>query len=94
MVCFISYLHNISIISKYLFIAPVEWLTLIIPFNGFQIYSEIRQGFFLTVLLTFWLFFAGEHSIVSRFPLNNEYILLYIHRIKVIIRVFGPMENI
>ncbi|CAF1221067.1 unnamed protein product [Rotaria sordida] len=43
--------------------APVEWLTLIIPFNGFQIYSEIRQGFFLTVLLTFWLFFAGEHII-------------------------------
>ncbi|CAF3479268.1 unnamed protein product [Rotaria sp. Silwood1] len=43
--------------------APIEWLTLIIPFNGFQIYSEIRQGFFLTVLLTFWLFFAGEHII-------------------------------
>ncbi|CAF1068021.1 unnamed protein product [Adineta steineri] len=43
--------------------APVEWLTLIMPFNGFQIYSEIRQGFFLTVLLTFWLFFAGEHSV-------------------------------
>ncbi|CAF2929790.1 unnamed protein product [Rotaria sp. Silwood2] len=43
--------------------APVEWLTLVIPFSGFQIYSEIRQGFFLTVLLTFWLFFAGEHVI-------------------------------
>jgi len=44
-----------------MFIAPVEWLTLVIPWNAFQIYSEIRQGLFLTVLLTFWLFFAGEH---------------------------------
>jgi len=35
------------------------------PFDGFQIYSETRQGFFLTVLLTFWLFFAGEHVVVS-----------------------------
>ncbi|CAF3221300.1 unnamed protein product [Rotaria socialis] len=43
--------------------APIEWLTLVMPFNGFQIYSEIRQGFFLTVLLTFWLFFAGEHVV-------------------------------
>ncbi|UJR28563.1 hypothetical protein I4U23_009796 [Adineta vaga] len=43
--------------------APIEWLTLIVPFNGFQIYSEIRQGFFLTILLTFWLFFAGEHIV-------------------------------
>ncbi|CAF0948142.1 unnamed protein product [Adineta ricciae] len=43
--------------------APVEWFTLIVPFDGFQIYSEIRQGFFLTVLLTFWLFFAAEHVV-------------------------------
>ena len=35
------------------------------PFNGYQMFSEIRQGFFLTVLLTFWLCFAGEHVVVS-----------------------------
>ena len=46
-------------------LAPVEWLTVITPFKAFQIYSEIRQGLFLTVLLTFWLFFAGEHIAVS-----------------------------
>ncbi len=50
---------------RFLFIAPVEWFTLIMPFNAFQIYSEIRQGLFLTVLLTFWLFFAGEHVVVT-----------------------------
>ena len=63
---FNSFFSQLSIKQKYLFLAPVEWLTLLVPLNGFQIYSEIRQGFFLTVLLTFWLFFAGEHVVVSK----------------------------
>lgn len=53
-------------------LAPVEWLTIVMPFKAFQIYSEIRQGLFLTVLLTFWLFFAGEHVAVRDSFLKKE----------------------
>jgi hypothetical protein len=65
--------------KKYLSLAPIEWLTLVMPFNGFQIYSEIRQGFFLTVLLTFWLFFAGEHVVVkSLFPIIQGFNIVFL----------------
>ena len=59
--------RRVSVVDEkeFLSLAPVEWLTIVMPFKAFQIYSEIRQGLFLTVLLTFWLFFAGEHIAVS-----------------------------
>lgn len=80
--------------QKHLFLAPVEWLTLVMPFNGFQIYSEIRQGLFLTVLLTFWLFFAGEHIVVSSELVQGWTSEMCFNRIKTLRITFGHMGNI
>jgi hypothetical protein len=40
---------------------PVDWLTLSINMPFMLLYSDIRQGLFYSVLLCFWIIFAGEH---------------------------------
>jgi hypothetical protein len=40
---------------------PVDWLTLWIDMPFMVLYSDIRQGIFYSVLLCFWVIFAGEH---------------------------------
>ncbi|KAK2186108.1 hypothetical protein NP493_213g03006 [Ridgeia piscesae] len=40
---------------------PVEWFTLWIYMPYMLLFSDIRQGIFHTVLLSFWIIFTGEH---------------------------------
>lgn len=40
---------------------PVEWLSLVWNSPFWLILSDVRQGFFLAVLVCFWLIFTGEH---------------------------------
>ena len=43
---------------------PVDWLTLWLHMPFMILYSDIRQGLFYSVLLCFWVIFAGEHMMV------------------------------
>jgi len=47
------------------FAVPVEWFTLWIYMPYMLLFSDIRQGIFHTVLLSFWIIFTGEHMMVS-----------------------------
>jgi len=40
---------------------PVDWLTIWLNMPFMVLYSDIRQGLFYSVLLCFWVIFAGEH---------------------------------
>ncbi|GAB1606287.1 protein wntless-like [Argonauta hians] len=42
---------------------PLEWMTLWINMPFMLLLSDIRQGVFYAVLLSFWLIFVGEHMI-------------------------------
>lgn len=42
---------------------PLEWLTLWLNMPFMLLLSDIRQGVFYAVLLSFWLIFVGEHMI-------------------------------
>lgn len=43
---------------------PVDWFTLWLHMPFMVLYSDIRQGIFYSVLLCFWVIFAGEHMMV------------------------------
>nr|CCI61364.1 Wntless/Evi membrane protein [Platynereis dumerilii] len=40
---------------------PVEWMTLWFNMPFMLLLSDIRQGIFYSILLCFWIIFAGEH---------------------------------
>lgn len=44
---------------------PVELFTLFLYMPFMLLFSDIRQGIFYSVLLCFWILFAGEHLMVS-----------------------------
>ena len=44
---------------------PLEFLTLFFDMPYMLLISDIRQGIFYAMLLSFWLVFAGEHMLVS-----------------------------
>lgn len=44
---------------------PLEYLTLVFDMPYMLLLSDIRQGIFYAMLLSFWLIFAGEHMLVQ-----------------------------
>jgi len=53
---------------------PVDWFTLVLHMPFMVLYSDIRQGLFYSVLLCFWIIFAGEHMMDQ---LERNHILHY-----------------
>ncbi|GLV43238.1 wntless [Carabus blaptoides fortunei] len=45
--------------------APLEYLTLAFDMPYMLLLSDIRQGIFYAMLLSFWLIFAGEHMLIQ-----------------------------
>lgn len=44
---------------------PIEYLTLYFNMPFMLLFSDIRQGVFYAMLLSFWLIFAGEHMLIQ-----------------------------
>lgn len=53
---------------------PVDWLSLVVHMPFMVLYSDIRQGIFYSVLLCFWIIFAGEHMMDQ---LERNHVLYY-----------------
>ena len=51
-------------LALYVLPVPIEWFTLWIYMPYMMLFSDIRQGLFNTVLLSFWIIFTGEHMMV------------------------------
>ncbi|XP_022220381.2 protein wntless [Drosophila obscura] len=47
---------------------PLEYLSLTIEMPYMLLLSDIRQGIFYAMLLSFWLVFAGEHMLIQDSP--------------------------
>ncbi|EDV51384.2 protein wntless isoform X2 [Drosophila erecta] len=47
---------------------PLEYLSLVFEMPYMLLLSDIRQGIFYAMLLTFWLVFAGEHMLIQDAP--------------------------
>eukprot|EP00099_Drosophila_melanogaster_P021269 NP_648445.1 wntless, isoform A [Drosophila melanogaster] len=47
---------------------PLEYLSLVYEMPYMLLLSDIRQGIFYAMLLTFWLVFAGEHMLIQDAP--------------------------
>ena len=45
---------------------PLEYLTLSIEMPFMLLLGDMKQGIFYSMLLSFWLVFAGEHLMVSK----------------------------
>ena len=57
-----AFIHSdlkISIIS-----VPFEWFTLWLNMPFMLLFSDIRQGLFYGMLMSFWIIFTGEHLVV------------------------------
>ncbi|XP_017059931.1 protein wntless isoform X2 [Drosophila ficusphila] len=47
---------------------PLEYLSLVFEMPYMLLLSDIRQGIFYAMLLSFWLVFAGEHMLIQDSP--------------------------
>ncbi|KAH8360445.1 hypothetical protein KR200_005068 [Drosophila serrata] len=47
---------------------PLEYLSLVVEMPYMLLLSDIRQGIFYAMLLSFWLVFAGEHMLIQDAP--------------------------
>ncbi|CAD7002799.1 unnamed protein product [Ceratitis capitata] len=50
---------------------PLEFLSLFIEMPYMLLLSDIRQGVFYAMLLSFWLVFAGEHMLIQESPYKS-----------------------
>ncbi|XP_017474544.1 PREDICTED: protein wntless isoform X2 [Rhagoletis zephyria] len=50
---------------------PIEYLSLFIEMPYLLLLSDIRQGVFYAMLLSFWLVFAGEHMLIQESPYKS-----------------------
>lgn len=51
---------------------PLEYLTLSVEMPYMLLLSDVRQGIFYAMLLSFWLVFAGEHMLIQESPQKNS----------------------
>ncbi|KNC30447.1 hypothetical protein FF38_08487, partial [Lucilia cuprina] len=51
---------------------PLEFLSLSLEMPYMLLLSDIRQGIFYAMLLSFWLVFAGEHMLIQESPQKNS----------------------
>lgn len=51
---------------------PLEYLTLSFEMPYMLLLSDVRQGIFYAMLLSFWLVFAGEHMLIQESPQKNS----------------------
>lgn len=51
---------------------PLEYLTLSMEMPYMLLLSDVRQGIFYAMLLSFWLVFAGEHMLIQDSPQKNS----------------------
>lgn len=64
---------------------PIEYLTLIFDMPYMLLISDIRQGIFYAMLLSFWLVFAGEHMLIQDNGEKNSLKLYWKHLSTIII---------
>nr|NVI79856.1 wntless [Cucujiformia] len=58
---------------------PLEYLTLYFEMPYMLLLSDIRQGIFYAMLLSFWLVFAGEHMLIQDNGCKNSIKLYWKH---------------
>lgn len=58
---------------------PLEYLTLYFDMPFMLLLSDIRQGIFYSMLLSFWLIFAGEHMLIQDFGEKNTLKMYWKH---------------
>nr|NVI79997.1 wntless [Cucujiformia] len=64
---------------------PIEYLTLYFDMPYMLLLSDIRQGVFYAMLLSFWLVFAGEHMLIQDSGEKNSLKLYWKHLSTVVI---------
>lgn len=65
--------------------APLEYLTLCFDMPYMLLLSDIRQGIFYAMLLSFWLVFAGEHMLINENGERNTLKLYWRHLSAVVV---------
>nr|NVI79999.1 wntless [Cucujiformia] len=58
---------------------PIEYLTLFFEMPYMLLLSDIRQGIFYAMLLSFWLIFAGEHMLIHDHGEKNSLKIYWKH---------------
>lgn len=64
---------------------PIEYLTLIFDMPYMLLLSDIRQGIFYAMLLSFWLVFAGEHMLIQDSGERNSLQMYWKHLSTIVI---------
>ncbi|XP_055374677.1 protein wntless [Condylostylus longicornis] len=64
---------------------PMEYLTLFFEMPFMLLLSDIRQGIFYAMLLSFWLVFAGEHMLIQESGEKNSLKIYWKHLSAVVV---------
>ncbi|VEN40780.1 unnamed protein product [Callosobruchus maculatus] len=67
---------------------PLEYLTLTFEMPYMLVLSDIRQGVFYAMLLSFWLIFAGEHMLIQDHGEKNSLKLYWKHLSTIVVGCF------